>query len=312
MREIFLSILENYHSEKNKSFKNNDLANKIRKEFTEELRKLVKDEGDRYILEGSPGRGNWANCPWFAIFDSIKTTHARSGYYLVYIFREDMKGLYLCLSQGVTEISKIYKKDDKIVLVTRANDYRNRLLYNEKDNIEIDLNSNLSLPRLYEKGTILARYYDKANFPDNEVLKKDFADFLSYYKQLVYNDDTDFAIINSNSNEELVEESKQRRLHEKFDRRGNSSLKVKKRKGYTCEACGLIMTRIYGILGKEFIEAHHLKSFASLSEGKIRLNIDADFAVLCPNCHRMIHRLPDPSNLEMLKRIIEENKELIL
>ena len=312
MKEIFLPVLENYLDEKNNNFKNNDLANKIRNIFPERLNELIRDEGDRYIVEGSSGKGNWADSPWIAIFDTLITTKARSGYYLVYLFREDMEGFYLSLNQGVTRIQEIYKKDVKSVLASKASDYRDRLVYDKDDLIEIDLKSNSRLPRLYEKGNILARYYDKANLPDDETLKKDFFDFLNYYKLLVYNDDTDVIVIDTDSNEDKVEENKQKRLHEKFDRRGNSSLKVKKRKGYICEACGLLMTKKYGILGKEFIEAHHLKSFASLSEGKILLSIDKDFAVLCPNCHRMIHRLPDPSDLEMLKRIIEENKELIL
>jgi hypothetical protein len=52
----------------------------------------------------------------------------------------------------------------------------------------------------------------------------------------------------------------------------------------------------YGDLGKEFIEAHHLRPIATLEEGvPVKYDVAADFAVLCSNCHRMIHRSSDPS-----------------
>jgi 5-methylcytosine-specific restriction protein A len=42
-----------------------------------------------------------------------------------------------------------------------------------------------------------------------------------------------------------------------------------------------------------------------LEEGKpVRYDIAADFAVLCANCHRMIHRTADPSNLTGFKALI--------
>ena len=80
----------------------------------------------------------------------------------------------------------------------------------------------------------------------------------------------------------------------------------KKKKGYTCEACGFSFENKYGEIGKNFIEVHHLIPFASLKEGNTSLNLEKDFAVLCSNCHRMIHKLKDPSNLEQLKTIVQK------
>jgi 5-methylcytosine-specific restriction enzyme A len=37
-------------------------------------------------------------------------------------------------------------------------------------------------------------------------------------------------------------------------------------------------------------------------------DIAADYAVLCSNCHRMIHRSADPSNLAALPTILELNQ----
>jgi predicted HNH restriction endonuclease len=44
-------------------------------------------------------------------------------------------------------------------------------------------------------------------------------------------------------------------------------------------------------------EYPHAKT-APLEEGiPVNYEIAADFAVLCPNCHRMIHRTADPSDV---------------
>jgi 5-methylcytosine-specific restriction protein A len=47
------------------------------------------------------------------------------------------------------------------------------------------------------------------------------------------------------------------------------------------------------------------KPIASLEEGvAVTYDVAADFAVLCANCHLMIHRSDDPSDLEMFRMII--------
>ena len=53
-----------------------------------------------------------------------------------------------------------------------------------------------------------------------------------------------------------------------------------------CEACGFDFQVKYGSLGKDFIEAHHV---TPLTEGPRTTRPD-DLLMLCPNCHRMVHR----------------------
>ena len=47
---------------------------------------------------------------------------------------------------------------------------------------------------------------------------------------------------------------------------------------------------MYGEIGEGFIEAHHLKPLHTLTGEKVALDPVKDFAVLCSNCHKMIHR----------------------
>jgi len=58
-----------------------------------------------------------------------------------------------------------------------------------------------------------------------------------------------------------------------------------------CEACGFDFARHYGQRGKGFIECHHTMPLHKLRPNAVtRLG---DLALLCANCHRMVH-VPSP------------------
>lgn len=306
IRDSLLHILQNYLQEKRNGYKNNSLAIWMRQDCVKPFQNVLSHYGERYIIQGSCGKGRWADCPWIGIFDSLKTTSAQYGYYLVYLFDYQMKGVYLSLNQGVTVVREEYKRSAETVLAVRAEDFRCKLNFYPKDETPLKLHSSLSNPRLYEKGNILSIYYHADDLPEERVLREDLNRFLQYYQALV-DVDLDSSVGETLLPDEITER-KLKRLHEKFDRRGDVALKVKQKKGYVCEACGLKLEDKYGELGKEYIEAHHLLPFSQLHEGATQLNLDTDFAVLCSNCHRMIHRLSDPSQLEELRAIIEKQK----
>jgi predicted HNH restriction endonuclease len=63
--------------------------------------------------------------------------------------------------------------------------------------------------------------------------------------------------------------------------------------------CGFSFAETYGNWGEGFIEVHHLRA---ISEGRRKTDPSMDLAVLCANCHRMIHRKRDIAlTLEELK-----------
>lgn len=66
--------------------------------------------------------------------------------------------------------------------------------------------------------------------------------------------------------------------------------------GYKCEVCGFSFSEHYGNLGQDFIELHHLPMYKNMKHNSKRNLTEKDFAILCSNCHRMIHRLPKPQN----------------
>ncbi|GCE12080.1 HNH endonuclease [Tengunoibacter tsumagoiensis] len=78
--------------------------------------------------------------------------------------------------------------------------------------------------------------------------------------------------------------------------------------GTICQICGFSFTETYGELGAGFIEVHHLKPVSSY-EGETHVDPQEDMAVLCANCHRMLHRRPDnPLTINELKNIIKKCK----
>lgn len=67
-----------------------------------------------------------------------------------------------------------------------------------------------------------------------------------------------------------------------------------------CEVCKYNFEDHFGERGRDFIEGHHTKYVSELALGegtKI-----TDIVMLCPNCHRMIHRKPRIS-FEALKAL---------
>ncbi|MGW9596911.1 HNH endonuclease [Streptomyces chartreusis] len=87
-------------------------------------------------------------------------------------------------------------------------------------------------------------------------------------------------------------------------RERNKGLRKKKiesvlRKGGTlaCEACGFDFAEVYGERGVGYVECHHVVPLHEAGEGKTKLS---DLALICANCHRMIHRgapWPTPGEL---------------
>ncbi|MDQ7906854.1 HNH endonuclease [Phytohabitans sp. ZYX-F-186] len=96
------------------------------------------------------------------------------------------------------------------------------------------------------------------------------------------------------------------RLHLRRERdRGirNKAVKAYKRKhGHVaCEACGFDFAATYGPHGEDYIECHHK---VPLSESGATTTKVADFALLCSNCHRMIHRVRPWLTMDQLIQII--------
>ena len=55
-------------------------------------------------VKASVGQGNWATVPWIAVLHPRETTSTQRGTYPVLLISEDLRGVYLTVAQGVTEL----------------------------------------------------------------------------------------------------------------------------------------------------------------------------------------------------------------
>lgn len=68
-----------------------------------------------------------------------------------------------------------------------------------------------------------------------------------------------------------------------------------------CQVCGFSFVDIYGEIGQGFIEAHHIFPISQLKE-ETATKIE-DIALVCSNCHRMLHRRRPWLTMDNLKAI---------
>lgn len=71
-----------------------------------------------------------------------------------------------------------------------------------------------------------------------------------------------------------------------------------------CECCGFDFHAVYRSLGEGFVECHHTCPLAELPG--VRATRLADLAVVCANCHRMLHRGKQRMTVDGLRRLIQQ------
>ena len=98
------------------------------------------------------------------------------------------------------------------------------------------------------------------------------------------------------------------RMHRSRER--NSKIVKEKKKSVRdkygsleCEVCGFDFSKSYGDHGTNFIECHHRIPLCSVNIVKTKLK---DLALVCANCHRMLHRGKPWPSVKQLKAIISK------
>jgi hypothetical protein len=100
-----------------------------------------------------------------------------------------------------------------------------------------------------------------------------------------------------------------RKLRQHWYLERDSSLPIKAKEAFVkkygelfCEACGLRPVPTYG---HPLVDAHHrlpLSGYAALGKGLTSLS---DFAILCPTCHRAVHKQKD-CDLDVVKNSLSK------
>lgn len=256
--------------------------------------------------------GKWTDCPWVATLNTLITESPQRGYYLVYLFREDMAGVYLSLNQGITDLRNAHGVAARGILGSQGTLYRSQLYPIPSrfslQSIDLATTSRSTRSAFYEAGNVCAVYYDRNNVPADDVLISDYNLLLSLYERLIQRQNLESAAIQlgdtGSQQGQFIENLANLRMHERIDRNPKLSAKVKRILGYTCQACGFNFSKVYGPLGARFIEAHHLVPLSQLKGQIISLDPSKDFAVLCSNCHSIIHKFEKPHDIQAFKALL--------
>ena len=128
------------------------------------------------------------------------------------------------------------------------------------------------------------------------------------FDKLLSNEEYTFELPCFEENEELTfPEGKEKYiLHKSKERnkelvRKAKELYFKKDNKLSCQICGFSFFDEWGEIGKGFIEAHHTVPISELAE-ESNTKIE-DLAMLCSNCHRMVHRQKQRLTIDELKEM---------
>ena len=311
LRSSLERVMSEWTAARTDQFGKHPLAAFIRGDAAREVR-LALSSPRGLTVKGSAGAGRWAAVPWIAVFDDVVTDSATHGYYVVYLFHASVPLVHLSLNQGTTATREEFKENTRPVLQDRAVLMRRRLddFSVRLPVTSIDLGSQAQLPADYAAGHAMGLSYSAAALPSENVLVEDLSTAISAYKALTFRggldpspevDDEDSPRVLSS----LIE-LRRYKMHRRIERNPRAARQAKRYHGVRCQACNFQFDEHCGEVGAGFIEAHHLRPISSLEEGTaVSYDIAADFGVLCSNCHRMIHRTANPSDLEGFRRSIK-------
>lgn len=314
MREELLAWMESYPVDpawRDGTFAGAAAASLVSKTVPEAIKATALVDG--YLVQGSAGKGDWTHTPWVALLDPAETSTVEEGIYVVYLLSKGCERLYLTLNQGCTTL-----KDEAGIpsasseLSRRADIIRERLKPERLKIATIDLNTNVWRADLYEHGSILCATYNRGSMPSEEELNRDLEEALRLYREALIHggwaaDDQISAEAASELGNVALAQAKLYRRHRQIERNASHSKIVKRVQGTVCRGCGKDPALTYGSIAAGMVDAHHLRPLSSLAAGE-RVTFDprSDFAVLCPNCHRVIHRLDNAGDIAALQALVRD------
>jgi len=271
--------------------------------------------GDAFLYRGSPGQSTWADVPWIAVFDPVVTTAATRGYYVVYLFSATMADVHLTLAQGTTAVREEFPGGARSELQRRAALMRARLPEHAEwfSDAPIKLGGESPLAKDYEPSVAFGVSYKTQNLPAEEDLVADLRRMSRLYLMLTARGGIDSFEVAGEPDDGAaaltIIERRRYGFHRRIERDSSAAKEAKRVHGHVCQGCQLNFAQVYGPIGAGYIEAHHLTPLAELPEDvPVKQDPKTDFAVLCANCHRIMHRKGGPktvADLRVLHRLSE-------
>jgi hypothetical protein len=115
------------------------------------------------------------------------------------------------------------------------------------------------------------------------------------------------AIVNENDASASVEGRERYRIHRERERDPRIAPRVKAKRlssagALRCDVCDFDFEKTYGERGRGFIEAHHTMPLSDLTHETVTR--DEDIALVCSNCHRILHRGKPAMSVQEMRRLL--------
>ncbi|BAH44541.1 hypothetical protein BBR47_35640 [Brevibacillus brevis NBRC 100599] len=332
MRQQFIEILNSYNNLRTTPYQPtaSDEAKLLTNVAPTTIRAALNLDKRKYKVQGSVGAGKWTDTPWISVFDKEITESAQQGFYIVYLFRKDMRGVYLSLNQGTTYVASKFKGlNPKKKMKQIAENIRQSLDIDRTifPNESIDLKASTTNAKNYTAAHICGKYYDALALPDDEQLKVDLKNLLKIYEQLKIQmagrgteemldyylqkeeiEDTQFQSdvqVAEPSNTPLVPQPVPPQVEsngkQQWKRNASIAKEALRNEDYLCEVNNGHLSFTSAITNKNFVEAHHLIPMKLQALFSWSLDVPGNIVSLCPNCHRKIHHASKSERKELIE-----------
>lgn len=168
-------------------------------------------------------------------------------------------------------------------------------------------------PNYLGKGSQNGAKLDQIIFDEFKDERKKLKELAKTIRSIIINPKSLSQISNiSLTDEDLPDAVKEGKTLYKLHRvieRNQAIIKSKKKRYFQdngkldCEVCGFDFSEVYGELGMGYIEAHHRTPLNKIN-GETTTNIE-DLALVCANCHRMLHRNINGLGISELKESLQ-------
>ncbi|MBS4193214.1 DUF3578 domain-containing protein [Bacillus sp. FJAT-49705] len=179
IKDSLLRIMNEYIDAKREPFGGHPLGAFVRQDVTKEFTQIPFIDSAEYVVTGSVGQGNWAAVPWIAIMNSRITVSTQRGYYIGYLFSENMNSVFLTLAQGVTETSH----EDMLRMKQEIRDsFSDTYRVQKDDNIMLGTSKKA---RDYAFSTAAYIRYDLESMPEEHVFDSDLKEMVEIYENFI-------------------------------------------------------------------------------------------------------------------------------
>jgi 5-methylcytosine-specific restriction protein A len=332
--DLIEEFSRNYLSEKSnfvKATKTVPSWSKLIDVIPAQLKAFLKLPGSFKVV-GSIGKGNITEIPWICFFDTDITTSAQNGYYIVILFRTDMKGFYISLNQGWTQYEAEYgvKKGKDIIQdnVKVAQSSLRTIGYFDRDRLE--LGATRPLGKGYELGNICSIYIDLTSSISINDFYQHFRGLLAVYSELKGAVGADIlnikTVISEESYQTTIQSSERKTLEDgpikrkspnekginnSWPRNPNIAKAAIELADNKCEIESDHLTFISEASSLPFMEAHHLVPMEFQGEFTYSLDVPENIVSLCPNCHRKIHLSKGAEKEVLISKLFNQRAYLL-